>query len=388
MLTGFGLGLAYVPGVTMVGFYFEKRRSLAIGIAVSGVGIGTFIFPRVTTSLLAAYGLDGALLLIAGVCLHGVVIGALYRPWTGDRDDTGDVLSDLDLAEVEPACDVMPGKKCAEIEPANHLPESKQTLMTKFKTEHGLKVHTKPDANTSSARSIAAISRSKLSLYESNISISSRLRKRLPDRGGGGGCRQQLTVSICDLQLIATYHSQASLHQSGRGLHVQPRLTSPGGGRHVYDSSQTLHASSCRVDHVTAKTPLQILNSHSSNLRNFGTKDIENNLKSFVAIHPVAAREDVDTSLALVPQCDDTESQTSGTGSWIAENLNLKVFVNWHFLALCCNNLLMCFGLSVIYVHLVEYVKTTLDLETDDSALFISAVGVANFLARYVSGCR
>ena len=35
---GFGLGLAYLPSVVCVGYYFEKRRALATGIAVCGSG--------------------------------------------------------------------------------------------------------------------------------------------------------------------------------------------------------------------------------------------------------------------------------------------------------------------------------------------------------------
>ena len=39
---GFGFGMMYLPAVVGVGFYFEKKRSVATGIAVCGTGIGTF----------------------------------------------------------------------------------------------------------------------------------------------------------------------------------------------------------------------------------------------------------------------------------------------------------------------------------------------------------
>lgn len=44
-LTGIGLSLSYVSGIVVVAHYFEKRRSLATGLAVCGTGIGTFVFP-------------------------------------------------------------------------------------------------------------------------------------------------------------------------------------------------------------------------------------------------------------------------------------------------------------------------------------------------------
>jgi len=39
-LKGIGFGLIYVPSIVSVGFYFEKKRSLAMGIAVCGSGLG------------------------------------------------------------------------------------------------------------------------------------------------------------------------------------------------------------------------------------------------------------------------------------------------------------------------------------------------------------
>ena len=44
-LTGIGLSLSYVSGIVIIAHYFEKRRSLATGLAVCGTGIGTFLFP-------------------------------------------------------------------------------------------------------------------------------------------------------------------------------------------------------------------------------------------------------------------------------------------------------------------------------------------------------
>ena len=37
---GLGFGLIYVPAIVSVGFYFEKKRSIAMGIAVCGSGLG------------------------------------------------------------------------------------------------------------------------------------------------------------------------------------------------------------------------------------------------------------------------------------------------------------------------------------------------------------
>ena len=52
---GFGFGLIYLPSIVSVGYYFEKKRALATGIAVCGSGVGTFIFSPVNDMLITEY---------------------------------------------------------------------------------------------------------------------------------------------------------------------------------------------------------------------------------------------------------------------------------------------------------------------------------------------
>ncbi|GFG36188.1 hypothetical protein Cfor_06406 [Coptotermes formosanus] len=80
VLGGIGFGLVYVPAVIAVGFYFEKWRALATGIAVCGSGIGTFLMAPLCTVLIKSYGWRGALLIQAGLILNCAVFGTLFRP--------------------------------------------------------------------------------------------------------------------------------------------------------------------------------------------------------------------------------------------------------------------------------------------------------------------
>lgn len=50
--TGLGFGMMYLPAVVGVGYYFEKKRALATGIAVCGTGIGTFALAPLAKFLL------------------------------------------------------------------------------------------------------------------------------------------------------------------------------------------------------------------------------------------------------------------------------------------------------------------------------------------------
>ena len=65
---GVGLGAAcgYVPMVAAVGGWFERRRSLAIGIAVSGIGAGTLLVPPLAALLIERAGWRRAYLAMAG----------------------------------------------------------------------------------------------------------------------------------------------------------------------------------------------------------------------------------------------------------------------------------------------------------------------------------
>jgi len=47
--------MMYLPSIVMVGFYFDKKRAMATGIAVCGSGIGTFVFAPLVSWLVETY---------------------------------------------------------------------------------------------------------------------------------------------------------------------------------------------------------------------------------------------------------------------------------------------------------------------------------------------
>ncbi len=53
---GLGIGCSYVPVLGAVQQWFVRRRGLASGIAVSGIGVGTLVMPPVASLLIAAVG--------------------------------------------------------------------------------------------------------------------------------------------------------------------------------------------------------------------------------------------------------------------------------------------------------------------------------------------
>jgi MFS family permease len=53
---GVGVGCVYVPIVAAVGGWFQRRRALAVGVAVSGIGLGTLAAAPLAAWLIDAYG--------------------------------------------------------------------------------------------------------------------------------------------------------------------------------------------------------------------------------------------------------------------------------------------------------------------------------------------
>ncbi|KAL0964561.1 hypothetical protein UPYG_G00325650 [Umbra pygmaea] len=86
VLTGLGFALSYTPAVAMVGSYFNERKALAYGIAMSGSGIGTFILAPAVQLLIEHYSWRGALLILGGFVSNLCVCGALMRPLVCARE--------------------------------------------------------------------------------------------------------------------------------------------------------------------------------------------------------------------------------------------------------------------------------------------------------------
>ncbi|CAH2046943.1 unnamed protein product, partial [Iphiclides podalirius] len=77
---GIGFCMIYMPAVLTVGFYFERWRALATGLALCGSGVGTFVFAPLTNIFIENCGWRVTMLIHAGFVLFCLVCGALFRP--------------------------------------------------------------------------------------------------------------------------------------------------------------------------------------------------------------------------------------------------------------------------------------------------------------------
>lgn len=80
VISGLGWGLVFTPMVATVMANFKRRRTLALGLAFSSIGLSSFAFNPLFQLLVEVYAWRGALLILGGLSLNIVPCGALIRP--------------------------------------------------------------------------------------------------------------------------------------------------------------------------------------------------------------------------------------------------------------------------------------------------------------------
>ncbi|KAH8370360.1 hypothetical protein KR093_003167 [Drosophila rubida] len=80
ILGGIGFCMVYIPAVVIIGFYFEKWRALATGVALCGSGVGTFVFAPLTNILLEKTGWRMTLAIQGLMILSCAIFGLAFRP--------------------------------------------------------------------------------------------------------------------------------------------------------------------------------------------------------------------------------------------------------------------------------------------------------------------
>jgi MFS transporter, MCT family, solute carrier family 16 (monocarboxylic acid transporters), member 3 len=86
LMTGFGLGLMFMPAVTAVNSYFTTKRSFALAVSATGTGMGSVVFPSVIQYLIPRFGFAWAVRCQALVALVMVIIALLLlRPRLAPR---------------------------------------------------------------------------------------------------------------------------------------------------------------------------------------------------------------------------------------------------------------------------------------------------------------
>ena len=93
----------YVTSMVAVQHWFDRKRAMATGLAVSGSGVGTLVFGFLTQFLLDSFDWQWTLRIEALIMLIGVICGILFRPLpqNGDISDDSTHLTDSEKQEHE-----------------------------------------------------------------------------------------------------------------------------------------------------------------------------------------------------------------------------------------------------------------------------------------------
>ncbi|XP_010000957.1 PREDICTED: monocarboxylate transporter 6 [Chaetura pelagica] len=80
LITGLGSCFSFQAGVTVLGYYFVRWRTLANAMASTGVSLGFTLWPLLSRYLLDEMGWRNTFLIFGGILLNCCVCGAIMRP--------------------------------------------------------------------------------------------------------------------------------------------------------------------------------------------------------------------------------------------------------------------------------------------------------------------
>ncbi|NWR78867.1 MOT6 protein, partial [Centropus unirufus] len=80
LITGLGSCFSFQAGVTVLGYYFVRWRTLANAMASTGVSLGFTLWPLLSQYLLDEMGWRNTFLILGGILLNCCVCGAIMRP--------------------------------------------------------------------------------------------------------------------------------------------------------------------------------------------------------------------------------------------------------------------------------------------------------------------
>jgi MFS family permease len=81
VLAGIGTSLAYVPTMAVAPTWFNKRRALAMGIIISGSGVGGMVWPPLLRALITHLGVRNTLRISAWITIVIMPVAGLALKW-------------------------------------------------------------------------------------------------------------------------------------------------------------------------------------------------------------------------------------------------------------------------------------------------------------------
>ncbi|XP_049825958.1 uncharacterized protein LOC109601227 isoform X2 [Aethina tumida] len=80
MCYGSGIGITQAANCLALNTYFKKKRRIATGLSWTTTGLGPIFWPHIITYFNSLYGMEGTLMIFAGLALHAFVCALLLHP--------------------------------------------------------------------------------------------------------------------------------------------------------------------------------------------------------------------------------------------------------------------------------------------------------------------
>jgi len=103
ILIGMGMGGAWIPQMSTIARWFEKRRGLATGIAASGEGIGILILAPLARWLISTYGWRTSYIVIGMIALALIISAAQFLKRLPEKIGLLPYGREANATEIDPA---------------------------------------------------------------------------------------------------------------------------------------------------------------------------------------------------------------------------------------------------------------------------------------------
>ena len=425
LVSGIGMALMYLPSMVMVGYYFEKRRPLAAGIASSGSGFGMLILAPLAAYLVNEYHWKGALVILSGVMLQGVVLGSLMRPLeapntTGSQSVSELTEEELLLADAPDQSEARTGKHkpVNEIKANGAVNCDKETHLVK--PDESVQLYRKALQNSFLNNKLPVSgSVNSGSLYESQQDLGSRRRQGsdaglyssglgyfLNDENGKTQNGSNSSKKMCSTQSCyelpvhttnTTPGPPGEKHRERTNTVSTHRLELPSeASRKQQSRAGTAMAQSCHEIFTQSHRPDSPTHAQrGSDVTTNRHKLIQELVKplhrqdifyggSIASLPQYKSQPDLKSyiaSVTVIPQVTSLPEEDrlcqcipQDTLQWLKNCLDLAILANPYFIVICTASVIIQIGYFIPIVYIVDY-AISLGSSTQEGAVIISVIG-------------
>ncbi|KAK6168443.1 hypothetical protein SNE40_020974 [Patella caerulea] len=340
LLGGFGFGMMYLPAIVSVGFYFDRKRAMATGIAVCGSGVGTFVFAPLSKFLLDIYDWNNALMLLSGIVLNGCVCGMLMRP-------------------------LKVTKKQLNTKSISNGTSKEERLKALFKS-----IETKKDVGAVAYSSVP------------NIVIT---RVDQTDEGTDQDIQKEVPEILTVAEGTSSRKPEESPLVTVACVNVEDKIREDNLRRRNVDRTFISDANIHKIKDELARPMYRKDIFYSGSIMNIpqftrSQHDMKTYIKSVTSIPGDMVDGEVPESHSFLCKCLPPSARDA-----MEQMLNVSILKNVPFLLICFGNIMAMIGFYVPFVYVVDR-AIGLGIEPHKASFLLSIIGITNTIGRVLAG--